>query len=104
VKRQTWQCATPRGDTYTEPYDAVNAMLFNEFLKECRKIDAQVGEIRRDETCRAGITPLVSSLPFCERRRLIQRARRSLVSWSDLRVAASRGTAWFFCPAHEVQF
>jgi hypothetical protein len=85
-----------KGDTYTVPYDAVNAMLFNEFLKECRKIDAQVGEIRRGETCRAGITPLVSSLPFCERRRLIQRARRSLVSWSNMRVAASRGTAWFF--------
>jgi ubiquinone/menaquinone biosynthesis C-methylase UbiE len=32
-------------DTYTVPYGAVNAMLLNEFLKECRKVDAQAGEL-----------------------------------------------------------
>ena len=29
-----------KGETYTVRYDAVNAMLLNEFLKEHRKVDA----------------------------------------------------------------
>ena len=33
------------GDIYTVRYDAVNAMLLNEFLKACRQIDAQQKQI-----------------------------------------------------------
>lgn len=33
------------GEIYTVRYDAVNAMLLNEFLKEHRKVEAQAGEI-----------------------------------------------------------
>jgi len=33
------------GEIYTVRYEAVNAMLLNEFLKEHRKVEEQVGEI-----------------------------------------------------------
>jgi hypothetical protein len=34
-----------RGEIYTVRYDAVNAMLLNEFLKEHRKVEAQNGRL-----------------------------------------------------------
>jgi hypothetical protein len=36
-----------KGDAYTVRYDAVNAMLLNEFLKEHRKVDQQEATITR---------------------------------------------------------
>ena len=33
------------GKTFTVRYEAVNAMLLNEFLKEHRKVEEQAGEI-----------------------------------------------------------
>jgi len=38
------------GEIYTVRYDAVNAMLLNEFLKEHRKIEAQQSKIDKQET------------------------------------------------------
>jgi O-acetylhomoserine/O-acetylserine sulfhydrylase-like pyridoxal-dependent enzyme len=37
----TWSCATRKGEIYTVRYDAVNAMLLNEFLKQHRKVEEQ---------------------------------------------------------------
>jgi hypothetical protein len=37
------------GEIYTVRYDAVNAMLLNEFLKEHRKVDAQQSKIEKQE-------------------------------------------------------
>ena len=37
------------GEIYTVRYDAVNAMLLNEFLKEHRKNDAQEATIARQQ-------------------------------------------------------
>jgi endosialidase-like protein len=37
------------GDIYTVRYDAVNAMLLNEFLKEHRKVEAQQNKIEKQE-------------------------------------------------------
>ena len=34
-----------KGDTYTVPYDAVNAMLLNEFLKAHRRMEQQEATI-----------------------------------------------------------
>ena len=47
------------GEIYTVRYDAVNAMLLNEFLKEHRKVDAQQSKIERQE---ATITELKSTV------------------------------------------
>jgi hypothetical protein len=38
------------GEVYTVRYDAVNAMLLNEFLKEHRKVQAQDRKIKEQET------------------------------------------------------
>jgi hypothetical protein len=38
------------GEIYTVRYDAVNAMLLNEFLKEHRKVQEQDGKIQEQET------------------------------------------------------
>jgi hypothetical protein len=35
-----------KGEVYTVRYDAVNAMLLNEFLKEHRKVEQQHGELQ----------------------------------------------------------
>ncbi len=37
------------GNPYTVRYDAVNAMLLNEFLKEHRKVEEQNGKIQQQE-------------------------------------------------------
>ena len=37
------------GKVYTVRYEAVNAMLLNEFLKEHRKVEAQEGKMREQE-------------------------------------------------------
>src|SRR5205814_9171726 len=47
------------GEIYTVRYDAVNAMLLNEFLKEHRKVDAQQSKIEKQE---ATITELKSTV------------------------------------------
>jgi Chaperone of endosialidase len=47
------------GKPYTVRYDAVNAMLLNEFLKEHRKVEEQNGKIQRQE---ATITELESTV------------------------------------------
>jgi len=39
-----------KGDTFTVRYDAVNAMLLNEFLKEHRKVEEQANRIQEQET------------------------------------------------------
>jgi hypothetical protein len=39
-----------KGDIYTVRYDAVNAMVLNEFLKEHRKVQAQDRKIEEQET------------------------------------------------------
>jgi len=38
------------GEIYTVRYDAVNAMLLNEFLKEHRKVEQQERELQEQET------------------------------------------------------
>jgi septal ring factor EnvC (AmiA/AmiB activator) len=38
------------GEIYTVRYDAVNAMLLNEFLKEHKKVEQQVREIQEQRT------------------------------------------------------
>jgi DNA gyrase/topoisomerase IV subunit B len=38
------------GEIYTVRYDAVNAMLLNEFLKEHKKVEAQSRKIEEQET------------------------------------------------------
>ena len=38
-----------QGKPYTVRYEAVNAMLLNEFLKEHRKVEEQQGEVREQE-------------------------------------------------------
>src|SRR5204862_6813730 len=38
------------GDIYTVRYDAVNAMLLNEFLKEHRKVEDQERRLHQQET------------------------------------------------------
>ncbi len=38
-----------QGKPYTVRYEAVNAMLLNEFLKEHRKVEAQEGKMREQE-------------------------------------------------------
>ena len=48
-----------KGDIYTVRYDAVNAMLLNEFLKEHRKVQEQHGKIQQQE---ATITELKSTV------------------------------------------
>jgi uncharacterized coiled-coil protein SlyX len=47
------------GEIYTVRYDAVNAMLLNEFLKEHRKVQEQNGKIQQQE---ATITELKSTV------------------------------------------
>ena len=37
----------PKGEIYTVRYEAVNAMLLNEFLKEHRKVEEQSTEIQQ---------------------------------------------------------
>src|SRR4029077_19712983 len=37
------------GKVYTVRYEAVNAMLLNEFLKEHRKVESQEGRLQRQE-------------------------------------------------------
>src|SRR5205814_7940460 len=39
-----------KGEVYTVRYDAVNAMLLNEFLKEHRKVEEQSRKIQEQET------------------------------------------------------
>jgi len=48
-----------QGEIYTVRYEAVNAMLLNEFLKEHKKVEAQHGKIEKQE---AAITELKSNL------------------------------------------
>jgi hypothetical protein len=48
-----------KGEIYTVRYDAVNAMLLNEFLKEHRKVEEQGGKIQEQE---ATITQLKSTV------------------------------------------
>ena len=48
-----------KGEIYTVRYDAVNAMLLNEFLKEHKKVEQQDRRIREQET---RITELKSDL------------------------------------------
>ena len=38
-----------KGEVYTVRYDAVNAMLLNEFLKEHRKVEKQARELQKQE-------------------------------------------------------
>jgi cell shape-determining protein MreC len=38
-----------KGEIYTVRYDAVNAMLLNEFLKEHRKVEAQEHKLREQD-------------------------------------------------------
>jgi hypothetical protein len=38
-----------QGKPYTVPYEAVNAMLLNEFLKEHRKVEEQAATIEQQE-------------------------------------------------------
>src|SRR5207237_9094234 len=38
------------GEIYTVRYDAVNAMLLNEFLKEHRKVEKQERELQKEKT------------------------------------------------------
>jgi hypothetical protein len=45
-----------KGDIYTVRYDAVNAMLLNEFLKEHRKVEDQTNTIRRTKIDRGQAT------------------------------------------------
>ena len=42
-----WWRVMPKGNSYTVRYDAVNAMLLNEFLKEHRKVEDQEATIRQ---------------------------------------------------------
>ena len=46
---QTWWCATTKGEIYTVRYDAVNAMLLNEFLKEHRQVEDQRHRLQEQE-------------------------------------------------------
>jgi uncharacterized coiled-coil protein SlyX len=48
-----------KGELYTVRYEAVNAMLLNEFLKEHRKVEEQSGKIQQQE---ATITELKSTV------------------------------------------
>ncbi len=42
----TWCCATTKNQIYSVRYEAVNAMLLNEFLKEHKKVEAQNTQIQ----------------------------------------------------------
>ncbi len=44
-----------QGKPYTVRYEAVNAMLLNEFLKEHRKVEAQEGKMREQEAAMADV-------------------------------------------------
>ena len=48
------------GEIYTVRYDAVNAMLLNEFLKEHRKVEAQESKIRKQETTISELKSIVA--------------------------------------------
>ena len=51
-----------KGDIYTVRYDAVNAMLLNEFLKEHRKVQEQTQKIQEQETTIAELKKQVQSV------------------------------------------
>jgi uncharacterized coiled-coil protein SlyX len=48
------------GKPYTVRYDAVNAMLLNEFLKEHRKVEQQERKLARQETAIAQLKSAVT--------------------------------------------
>jgi uncharacterized coiled-coil protein SlyX len=48
------------GKPYTVRYDAVNAMLLNEFLKEHRKVEQQARKLARQETAIAQLKSAVT--------------------------------------------
>jgi hypothetical protein len=54
------------GDIYTVRYDAVNAMLLNEFLKEHRKVEEQNGKIQAQDATiaelKSGMTALAATV------------------------------------------
>jgi septal ring factor EnvC (AmiA/AmiB activator) len=52
------------GEIYTVRYEAVNAMLLNEFLKEHQRVEAQQTKIRKQE---ASITELQSTVASQEK-------------------------------------
>jgi hypothetical protein len=54
-----------KGEVYTVRYDAVNAMLLNEFLKEHRKVEEQNSKIQQQE---ATITELKSTVAQQQKR------------------------------------
>ena len=49
-----------RGEIYTVRYDAVNAMLLNEFLKEHLKVEGQHRQIREQQTLIAQLKSAVA--------------------------------------------
>ena len=51
-----------KGDPYSVRYDAVNAMLLNEFLKEHRKVEEQADTIRQQERRLSGLERTVAEL------------------------------------------
>jgi hypothetical protein len=62
------------GKTFTVRYDAVNAMLLNEFLKEHRKVQAQERKIREQEATIAELKKGLQSVVRISRSR-IQKSR-----------------------------
>ena len=49
-----------KGEIYTVRYDAVNAMLLNEFLKEHRKVEAQKSRLEKQETTISELKSIVA--------------------------------------------
>ena len=49
-----------QGEIYTVRYDAVNAMLLNEFLKEHRKVQEQEGQMQKEEATIAQLKATVA--------------------------------------------
>ena len=75
-----------QGQPYTVRYEAVNAMLLNEFLKEHRKVEAQDGRIVQLE---ATVAELKSALE--EQTRVLQKVGAKLQTSQSAPCVVSAG-------------